>query len=67
MTEYNTYFHRVYFSFTYLLFTIFKSGFTPRTAEQPLRDRELQEKKQTKRLKHTGNLLRKNRQLKSVC
>ena len=28
---------------------------------------ELQEKKSTKRLKHTGNMFRKNLQLKDVC
>ena len=41
-------------------------------AEQPLRVIELKRhgvkrKRSTKRLKYTGNLLRKNQQLKSVC
>ena len=58
MTEYNTYFHRVYFSFTYLLFNIFKSGFTPRTAEQPLRDR-VTRKKNNKKIKAYGKSVKK--------
>ena len=45
----------------------FKLGFTPCQAEQPLQGMALQEKKSTKRLKHTGNLFRKNLQLKDVC
>ena len=37
-------------------------GFTPSKAEQPLQGMELQEKET-----HTGNLFRKDLQLKSVC
>ena len=44
----------------------FKLGFTPCKAEQPLRGMEVQEKKDPKRLKHTGNLFRKNLQVKYV-
>ena len=44
----------------------FKLGFTARKAEEPLQGMELQEK-ETKRLRHTGNLFRKNLQLKDVC
>ena len=44
-----------------------KMGFTPCKAEQPLRGMELQEKKAQKRLQNTGNLFRKNLQLKDVC
>ena len=51
--------HHIYF--------FFKFGFTPCKAEQPLRGMELQEKEAQKRLQHTGNLLRKNLQLKDVC
>ena len=42
-----------------------KSGFTPCKAEQPLQGMEIQ--RSTKRLLHTGNLFRKNLQLKDVC
>ena len=42
----------------------FKLGFTTCKAEQPLQSMELQEKKSTIRLKHTGSLFRKNLQLK---
>ena len=42
-------------------------GFTPWKAEQPIRGMELQEKEAQKRLQHTGNLFRKNLQLKDVC
>ena len=45
----------------------FKVGFTPCKAKQPLRGMELQEKEAQQRLKHTGNLFRKNLQLKDVC
>ena len=45
----------------------FLLGNTPYKAEQPLRGMELQEKEAWKRLKHTGNLFRKNLQLKDVC
>ena len=41
-----------------------KLGFTTCKAEQPLQSMELQEKKSTIRLKHTGSLFRKNLQLK---
>ena len=43
-----------------------KLGFTPYKAEQPLQGMELKKKKQ-KRLQHTGNVFRKNLQLKDVC
>ena len=39
-------------------------GFTPWKAEQPLRGMGLQEKEAQQILKHTGNLFRKNLQLK---
>ena len=42
-------------------------GFTPCKARQPLQAMELQEKETQKRLQHTGNLFRKNLQLKDVC
>ena len=42
-----------------------KLGSTPCKAEHPLQDMELQ-KRSAKRLKHTGNLLRKNLQLIGV-
>ena len=45
----------------------FKFGFTPCKAEQPLQGMELQEKETQKKLQHTGNLFRKNLQLKDVC
>ena len=45
----------------------FYFGFISCKAEQPLRGMELQEKEAQKRLKHTGNLFRKNLQLKDVC
>ena len=48
-----------------LLFFLKKLGFTPRKAEQPLRGMELQEKEAQK--DHTGNLFRKNLQLKDAC
>ena len=44
----------------------FKLGFIPCKVEQLPQGMELQEK-ETKRLRHTGNLLRKNLQLKDVC
>ena len=44
----------------------FPLGFTPCKAEQPLQGMELR-KRSTKRLEHTGNLFRKNLQLKGVC
>ena len=47
-------------------FFIFKLGFTPCIAEQPLQGMELQEK-ETEKLRHTGNLFRKNLQLNDVC
>ena len=43
-----------------------KLGFTPCKAEQPLQGMELQEREAQKILKHTGNLFRKNLQLKDV-
>ena len=43
-----------------------KVGFFPCKVEQPLRCMELQEK-ETQRLKHIGNLFRKNLQFKDVC
>ena len=45
----------------------FELRFTPSKGEQPLQGMELQEKEATKRLRHTGNLFRKNLQLKDVC
>ena len=42
----------------------FSLGSTPCEDEQSLRHIELQEKKSTKRLKHTGNLFRRNLELK---
>ena len=48
-----------------LLFYFFKLGFAPCKAEQPLQGMELQKKEAKKELKHTGNLSRKNLQLKS--
>ena len=48
-------------------YPFFKLGFTPYKAEQPLQDMELQVKRNTKKLRHTGNLLRKNLRLKDVC
>ena len=47
-------------------YSFFLLGFTPHKAKQPLRGIELKEKS-TKRLKHTGNLIRKNLHLKGVC
>ena len=44
--------------------SIFQLGFTPCKAEQPLGGMEFQ--KIVKRLKYTGNLFRKNLQLKDV-
>ena len=44
-----------------------KLGFTPCKTEQPLRAMELQEKRITKSLKQTENLLKKNIQLKDLC
>ena len=57
---------------TFLFFSVFillflKLGFTPLKAEQPLRGMELQEKEAKQRLKHTGDLFKKNLQLKDVC
>ena len=46
--------------------TFLKLGFIPCNAKQLLQDMELK-KGNTKKLKHTGNLLRKNLQLKDVC
>ena len=51
-----------------LVCTFLKLGFTPCKAEQSLRGIELQKKKKkkdTKSLKHIGNLFRNN--LKGVC
>ena len=52
---------------TYSQVYFFKIGFTPCNSEQPLWGIELQEKEARKRLQHTGNLFRKNLQLKDVC
>ena len=41
-------------------------GFTPCKAKHPVQDIELQEKKTTIELKYTGNLFRKNLQLKDI-
>ena len=43
-----------------------KLGLTPYNPEQPLQGMELKKKKQ-KIFQHTGNLFRKNLQLKDVC
>ena len=43
-----------------------KLGFTPSKDQQPFEGMALQEKKAQKRLKHTGNLSRKNLQLIGV-
>ena len=43
-----------------------KLGFSPCKAKQPLRGIEFKKKKH-KKIKHTGNLFRKNLQLKGVC
>ena len=40
-------------------FFFFKLGLTPSKAEQPLKGMELQKKRNTKRLRHTGNLFKK--------
>ena len=48
-------------------FFFFKLGFTPRKIEQSIQGMKLQEKDTQKRLKHTGNLFRKNLQLIGVC
>ena len=45
--------------------SFFKFGFTPCNAKRPLQGIKLQEK-ETKRLKHTGNLFKKNLQLKDA-
>ena len=50
-----------------LLFFFFQLGFTPSKTEQPLQGMKLQEKEAQKRLKHTGELFRKNLQLTDVC
>ena len=42
-------------------------GFIPCKVKQTLRGMELQEKEAQKILKHTGNIFRKNLQLKGVC
>ena len=44
----------------------FLFGFTPCKAEQLLQGMELQKKRSTRRLRHTGNLFRRNLQLKDV-
>ena len=51
----------------YIFLFFFELGFTPCKAEKPLQGMELQEKEAQKRLEHTGNLFRKNLQLKDVC
>ena len=50
-----------------MLVLFFKLRFTPGKAEQLLQGMEVQEKEAQKRLKHTGNLFRKNLQVKDVC
>ena len=50
-----------------ILHLLFLLEFTPCEAEQPLRGIELQEKKRTKMLKHTGNMFRKSLELKDIC
>ena len=51
------------------ILVFFKLGFTQCKAEEPLQGMKLQEKEveSTKRLKHIGNLFRKNLQLIDVC
>ena len=49
-----------------LLQEFFLLRFTSCKAEQPLRGMELQEKKNSKRINHTGDLFRKNLQLRDV-
>ena len=44
--------------FSFVIF--FKLGFTPCKAEQPLQHMKLQKKRNTKRLRDTGNLIRKS-------
>ena len=51
-------------NFEELVFNFLKLRFFPCKAEQPLQGMELQEKRSTKRLKHTGNLFRKSIQLR---
>ena len=51
----------------YMYSYFFLLAFTPSKAEQPPRGMELQEKEAQKRLQHTGNLFRKNLQLKDLC
>ena len=58
---------KLFGNFIFTKNTFFKLGFTPCKAERPLQGMELTTKKSTKRLKHTGNLFRKNLQLKDVC
>ena len=58
--------HNVMASF-FFFFLKRKMGFTLHKAEQPLQGMVLQEKKNRKRLKHTGNLFRMNLQLIGVC
>ena len=56
-----------YGDFLALDIIFFKLGFTQWKAEQPLRGMKLQEKEaEKKRLKHTGNLFRKNLYVKGV-
>ena len=45
----------------------FLLGFTSCKAEQPLQGMEPQEKRSTKKLKHRGNLFKKNLPLIGVC
>ena len=52
----------------YQFMRFFILGFIPYKVDQPLQGLDLQEKGvYTKRLRHTGNLLRKNLQLEDVC
>ena len=41
-------------------------GFIPCKTEQPLQGMDLQKKRNTKRVKHTGNMFRKNLQMEGV-
>ena len=50
-----------------MLNIFFQLEFTPCKAEQPLHGMKSQQKEAQKRLHHTGNLFRKNLQLKDVC
>ena len=60
-------FKNIAFHFQFFILVFLELGFLPCKTEHPLQSAELQEKEAQKILKHTGNLLRKNLQLKGVC